>query len=510
MDDDVVADATSGAWCSTSVITASMWGVARTRGTCARTVEDGRTRAALAALAAARRDGRRATLESSIARWRSACARRVGNERAVVAMRRRWAFGVKRRYFERWRAQTPSARRGGREWGTNRFGVVDDGEMDEEFPVDYRAELEIRLSQISRLEEALREAKERERNERERNEQPNAEAQMKKFREHLQNMQREMEGVKRERDAYRKKWETSVGPAAEKAAADRRANQRTMATQTVFAEEDRVEAQKELVEKAKKSQIRAAEEKWMEQARLFEQKFERQMQVASEYEIKLREERARLTRSEAQYEARLEELTAKHAETEAELLALRGSLGVSASGGGSFGDFSRERFAQYAKIGAGTAAAQSFPNVSPLRSPSPEVPETFASPTLKLGDLAIQDTPGAGSKVVEDDDAYQSAKKFTFADFSSEDEDEVERENEEFAPPADDRLTRTTSPSIPLHPSPPPQTSAFTKKPLRLTVAVAKLVVLGHSQRDAIEALKHVDNNDVHAAVAWLARRHRA
>ena len=111
---------------------------------------------------------------------------------------------------------------------------------------------------------------------------------------------------------------------------------------------------------------------------------------------------------------------------------------------------------------------------------------------------------------MEDDDAYQSAKKFTFADFSSEDEDEVERENEEFAPPADDRLTRTTSSSIPLHPSPPPQTSAFTKKPLRLTVAVAKLVVLGHSQRDAIEALKHVDNNDVHAAVAWLARRHRA
>ena len=54
--------------------------------------------------------------------------------------------------------------------------------MDEEFPVDYRAELEIRLSQISRLEEALREATERERNERERNEQPNAEAQMKKFR----------------------------------------------------------------------------------------------------------------------------------------------------------------------------------------------------------------------------------------------------------------------------------------------------------------------------------------
>ena len=44
----------------------------------------------------------------------------------------------------------------------------------------------------------------------------------------------------------------------------------------------------------------------------------------------------------------------------------------------------------------------------------------------------------------------------------------------------------------------------------RLTVAVAKLVMLGHSQRDAIEALKHVDGNDVHAALDWIAARKSA
>jgi len=54
------------------------------------------------------------------------------------------------------------------------------------------------------------------------------------------------------------------------------------------------------------------------------------------------------------------------------------------------------------------------------------------------------------------------------------------------------------------------QTSTTAKKPIRLTVAVAKLVMLGHSQRDAIEALKHVDGNDVHAALDWIAARKRA
>jgi Holliday junction resolvasome RuvABC DNA-binding subunit len=39
---------------------------------------------------------------------------------------------------------------------------------------------------------------------------------------------------------------------------------------------------------------------------------------------------------------------------------------------------------------------------------------------------------------------------------------------------------------------------------------VAKIVMLGYSQRDAIEALKHVDGNDVHDALAWLERRARA
>ena len=62
------------------------------------------------------------------------------------------------------------------------------------------------------------------------------------------------------------------------------------------------------------------------------------------------------------------------------------------------------------------------------------------------------------------------------------------------SPPSDSHLKRQMS----------------AKKPLRLTVAVAKLVVLGRSQRDAIEALKHVDGNDVHDALAWLERRARA
>jgi hypothetical protein len=39
---------------------------------------------------------------------------------------------------------------------------------------------------------------------------------------------------------------------------------------------------------------------------------------------------------------------------------------------------------------------------------------------------------------------------------------------------------------------------------------VAKIVMLGYSQRDAIEALKHVDGNDVHDALAWLEHRARA
>ena len=62
------------------------------------------------------------------------------------------------------------------------------------------------------------------------------------------------------------------------------------------------------------------------------------------------------------------------------------------------------------------------------------------------------------------------------------------------SPPSDSHLKRQMS----------------ANKPLRLTVAVAKLVVLGRSQRDAIEALKHVDGNDVAAANEWLDRRDAA
>ena len=447
----------------------------------------------------------RLLMSRAMAQWRSACTRRVGNERAATCARRRNARRFVKRFFERWRAQTPNARRAWDGWGTNRFGVSSGTAIGEEFPTDYRAELEIRLSQIARLEEALREATAKNVEQRERAENANAEVQMEKFREHLQNLQRELEGVKRERDTYRKKWESSSGPSAAKAAAERRANQRTMATQTVWTEEGDRETRNKEVETAKKSQIRAAEERWMEQARLFEQKFERQMQVASEYETKLREERARFTRSEASFEAKIEEMAAKHAEEIANILASRSSLGATASGGGS-GDFSRERFVEYAKIGAETATARQYPDVSPIfRSPSPE-PETFASPSMKMDadehdDVDEHDAPAAAKR---DEEKYapthfQSSTKLTFAEFSSEDE----RDDR----PGDDddvELRRASSAALS-----PPLASSFTKKPLRLTVAVAKLVVLGHSQRDAIEALKHVDNNDVHAALAWLERSKR-
>lgn len=452
------------------------------------------------------REGRLLMMRA-MAQWRSACARRVGSERAAASARRRFARRTARRFFERWRAQTPNARRGRDGWGTNRFGVSGVNAIDEEFPTDYRAELEIRLSQIARLEEALREATAKNAEQRDHAENTNAEAKLEKFREHLQNLQRELEGVKRERDVYRKKWESSSGPSAAKAAAERRAKQRTMATQTVWTQEDERDTQKKEVETAKKSQIRAAEERWMEQARLFEQKFERQMQLASEYEIKLREERTRFTRSEAKYEAKIEEMAAKHAEELANALASR-SLSGATSSQDAAGEFNRERFVEYAKIGAETATARQFPDVSPIiRSPLAE-PETFESPRSNTDDDEEKDDgdeSAASAEERRDEEKYapthfQSSKKLAFPEFSSEDE------RDDRAVDVDDvELRRASSAAL----SPPPA-PAFTKKPLRLTVAVAKLVVLGHSQRDAIEALKHVDNNDVHAALAWLERSKRA
>ena len=147
-------------------------------------------------------------------------ARRVRNEsptRASPRVRRRATRRELRRYFSVWLVQTPSATRA-MDGVNDRFGgharrsrhiagLVDD----DEFPTDYRAELEIRLVQIARLEEALRDANARATNEMR---EEDVEAHMRKFREHLQNVQRELENVKRERDAYRREWEAADGPSA--------------------------------------------------------------------------------------------------------------------------------------------------------------------------------------------------------------------------------------------------------------------------------------------------------
>ena len=400
-------------------------------------------------------------------------------------------------------------------------GLVDD----DEFPTDYRAELEIRLVQIARLEEALRDANARATNEMR---EEDVEAHMRKFREHLQNVQRELENVKRERDAYRREWEAADGPSAVKAKAERRANQRTMATQTNFDEEmnERRDAHgtvggaKEPPPPTKRD-IRAVEEKWMEHARQFERKFERQLELTAEYERKLREERTRLMHSEARYEKRIEDMTTKHAEEVTEL-TLRGVAPAEATNGNApsstaattgadASTLNRERFVKYAKLGAETANRLASPISLTPASPAVEV---FESPSAEFAmdddEHAVNDTDRDDADrdqiTVKQPTRFENARRlpFTLDEFSSS-EDERDAADTETAAR---RASATTLSSTPSDSHLKRQMSA--KKPLRLTVAVAKLVVLGRSQRDAIEALKHVDGNDVAAANEWLDRRDAA
>ena len=469
----------------------------------------------------------RAVVSGAMARWRAACSKRIADARVADAFRRRATRRALRWCFSVWLVQTPSATRA---WDgvDDRFGgharrsrhiagLVDD---DDEFPTDYRAELEIRLVQISRLEEALRDANARATNGMR---EEDVEAHMHKFREHLQNVQRELENVKRERDAYRREWEAADGPSVVKAKAERRANQRTMATQTNFDDETNgrrdahgaVGGAKELPPPTKRD-IRAVEEKWMEHARQFEKKFERQLEVTAEYERKLREERTRLMHSEARYEKRIEEMTTKHAEEVTELTLRGAATATTANASSSTTDtkradastINRERFVEYAKLGAETAN----PRVSPISlTPASPAVEVFESPSAELAmdddDHAANDDDGNDDgrdrTAIEPPTRFESARRlaFTLDEFSS-DEDERDVADAETAAR---RASATTLASTPADSHLKRQMSA--KKPLRLTVAVAKLVVLGRSQRDAIEALKHVEGNDVAAANEWLDRR---
>ena len=470
----------------------------------------------------------RAVISGAVARWRAACTKRIADARVAAAFRRRATRRELRRYFSVWLVQTPSATRA-MDGVNDRFGgharrsrhiagLVDD----DEFPTDYRAELEIRLVQIARLEDALRDANARATNEMR---EEDVEAHMRKFREHLQNVQRELENVKRERDAYRREWEAADGPSAVKAKAERRANQRTMATQTNFDEEmnERRDAHgtvggaKEPPPPTKRD-IRAVEEKWMEHARQFEKKFERQLEVTAEYERKLREERTRLMHSEARYEKRIEDMTTKHAEEVTEL-TLRGvapapatngnaSSSTAATTGADASTLNRERFVKYAKLGAETANRLASPISLTPASPAVEV---FESPSAEFAmdddEHAVKDTDRDDADrdqiTVKQPTRFENAPRlpFTLDEFSSS-EDERDAADTETAAR---RASPTTLSSPPSDSHLKRQMSA--KKPLRLTVAVAKLVVLGRSQRDAIEALKHVDGNDVAAANEWLDRR---
>jgi len=460
--------------------------------------------AARCALEATRAMETRAVMCAAMNQWKLAMGRRVRNEALATTARRRRRKRELKRCFARWCVQMPMRASND---GWNRFGArstyiaglieTEDGDFDdEEFPTDYRAELEIRLSQIARLEDALKDANARAavatREE-------NVEAHMSKFRAHLQNVQRELENVKRERDAYKMKWNASSGPAEAKTREARRANQRTMATQTTFDDDEK---KKDAEVAPSKKEIRAAEEKWMEQARLFEQKFQRQMEISNEFDRKLRDERTRLMRSEARYEARIEELTSKQAELIAEL-SVRG-VGTATTSEQAV-DFSRNQFAEYAKIGAQAATTRAFPDASPiamLRSPSPPT-ETFESPSANFDDAETK----SDVEVEKISPAkFESAKKLNFAaaldDFSSSDDEDANRRP--MPPP---QISTANHMQVP---PPPLARTSSARKPLRLTVAVAKIVMLGYSQRDAIEALKHVDGNDVHDALAWLERRARA
>ena len=483
----------------------------------------------------------RAIARGALLRWKLACVPRVSAARVADAAVRARERRATQSAFDRWCAQTPGIsrrrrrrRRGGaraRHGGGISFGGDDDddGPMtpvdflnDEEFPTDYRDELEIRLKQIARLEDALREANAREA----RAASGEAfEVEMRKFRSHLTNIQRELENVKRERDAYKKKWTESGGPAALKSVEERRANQRTMATQTMFdadADADGPGAEKARAEEkaaaianavpATKSEIRAAEKKWVDQARLFQQKFERQMEITSEFERKLREERTRLLRSETRYEARIQEMAKKHAEEIIEMRSRAVGVKEEEEDARSTGDaedgltyaspasLDDDRFAEYAKIGAARGVGDDrdddvYDSDRSLPT-SPAEEERFSTPAG--GDASLRAPTAAASERPE---RFETAsKRLHFAsldDFSSSSEDEYKGGD------VDQDLNRRAVPS----PPPPPVSAGATRKPIRLTVAVAKLVMMGHSQRDAIDALKRVDGNNVQAADAWLKTR---
>lgn len=481
----------------------------------------------------------RAIARGALLRWKLACGPRVSAARMADAAVRARERRAARRAFDRWCAQTPgvSKRRRRRRQHFNHHGRGmsfggegddDDGGLtpvdflnDDEFPTDYRDELEIRLKQIARLEDALREANAREARA------ASGEAfeeEMRKFRSHLTNLQRELENVKRERDAYKKKWTESSGPAALKSLEERRANQRTMATQTTFDDDDddsREEEKAAAIAKEKaaaianatpatKSEIRAAEKKWMDQARLFQQKFERQMEITSDFERKLREERTRLLRSETRYEARIQEMATKHAEEIIEMRSRRVEEEEEEDDDArptdredeltyaSPASLDNDRFAEYAKIGAARGRADERNDDDSeayesgrSRSSSPAVEETFITPVGVRGSDVASEHP----------ERFETAsKRLHFAsldDFSSSSEDEYNRGADD-----DDEMHRRGVPQ-----PPPPVSAGATRKPIRLTVAVAKLVMMGHSQRDAIDALKRVDGNDVQAADAWLKTR---
>lgn len=481
----------------------------------------------------------RAIARGALLRWKLACSPRVSAARMADAAVRARERRAARRAFDRWCAQTPgvSKRRRRRRQHFNHHGRGmsfggegddDDGGLtpvdflnDDEFPTDYRDELEIRLKQIARLEDALREANAREARA------ASGEAfeeEMRKFRSHLTNLQRELENVKRERDAYKKKWTESSGPAALKSLEERRANQRTMATQTTFDDDDddsREEEKAAAIAKEKaaaianatpatKSEIRAAEKKWMDQARLFQQKFERQMEITSDFERKLREERTRLLRSETRYEARIQEMATKHAEEIIEMRSRRVEEEEEEDDDArptdredeltyaSPASLDNDRFAEYAKIGAARGRADERNDDDSeayesgrSRSSSPAVEETFITPVGVRGSDVASEHP----------ERFETAsKRLHFAsldDFSSSSEDEYNRGADD-----DDEMHRRGVPQ-----PPPPVSAGATRKPIRLTVAVAKLVMMGHSQRDAIDALKRVDGNDVQAADAWLKTR---
>lgn len=475
----------------------------------------------------------RAIARGALLRWKLACGPRVSAARVADAVVRARERRAARRAFDRWCAQTPGvSRRRRRRRQRNHHGRGmsfggddddDDGGMtpvdflnDDEFPTDYRDELEIRLKQIARLEDALREANAREARA------ASGEAfeeEMRKFRSHLTNLQRELENVKRERDAYKKKWTESSGPAALKSLEERRANQRTMATQTTFndgGDGDDDDSRKEKAAAvanatpATKSEIRAAEKKWMDQARLFQQKFERQMEITSDFERKLREERTRLLRSETRYEARIQEMATKHAE---EIIEMRSRRAKEHEEDvrptdeedeltyASPASLDNDRFAEYAKIGAARGRADERNDSSSdayesgrSRSSSPAVKETFSTPVGVRGSDAV-------AVASEHPERFKTASKRLH--FASLDDFSSSSENEKYSGDDDDNddMNRRGLPQ------PPPVSAGATRKPIRLTVAVAKLVMMGHSQRDAIDALKRVDGNDVQAADAWLKTR---